>query len=65
MFMKNNTYSESSNFIETLQKRTGLMVSYSEETAYDRSFISKDQRAKLAEPLSKNAYGLYLMKLTK
>lgn len=56
---------EASNFIETLQKRTGLMVSCPEEIAYDRGFISKEQVKKLAEPLSKNAYGQYLQKLVK
>jgi glucose-1-phosphate thymidylyltransferase len=56
---------EASNFIETLQKRTGLMVSCPEEIAYKRGFISKEQVKKLAEPLSKNAYGQYLLKLSK
>lgn len=56
---------EASNFIETLQKRTGLMVSCPEEIAYKRGFISKDQVAKLAEPLAKNDYGKYLLKLSK
>lgn len=56
---------EASNFIETLQKRTGLMVSCPEEIAYKRGFISKEQVKKLAEPLSKNAYGQYLLKLAK
>lgn len=56
---------EASNFIETLQKRTGLMVSCPEEIAYKRGFISKEQVKKLAEPLNKNAYGQYLLKLAK
>jgi glucose-1-phosphate thymidylyltransferase len=56
---------EASNFIETLQKRTGLMVSCPEEIAYKRGFINKEQVKKLAEPLSKNAYGQYLLKLAK
>lgn len=54
---------EASNFIETLQKRTGLMVSCPEEIAYKRGFINREQVKKLAEPLSKNAYGQYLNKL--
>jgi glucose-1-phosphate thymidylyltransferase len=56
---------EASNFIETLQKRTGLMVSCPEEIAYKRGFITKEQVAELAKPLSKNDYGQYLMKLAK
>ena len=56
---------EASNFIETLQKRTGLMVSCPEEIAYKRGFINKEQVEKLADPLSKNAYGQYLQKMIK
>jgi len=56
---------EASNFIETLQKRTGLMVSCPEEIAYKRGFITKDQVKKLAEPLAKNGYGQYLIKMIK
>lgn len=56
---------EASNFIETLQKRTGLMVSCPEEIAFKRGFITKEQVAELAKPLSKNDYGQYLMKLVK
>jgi len=56
---------EASNFIETLQKRTGLMVSCPEEIAYKKGFISKEQVVKLAEPLKKNEYGQYLLKLAK
>lgn len=56
---------EASNFIETLQKRTGLMVSCPEEIAYKKGFISKGQVLRLAEPLKKNDYGQYLLKLVK
>jgi glucose-1-phosphate thymidylyltransferase len=56
---------EASNFIETLQKRTGLMVSCPEEIAYKKGFISKEQVMSLAEPLKKNEYGQYLFKLAK
>ncbi|MDA3890980.1 MAG: glucose-1-phosphate thymidylyltransferase RfbA [Salinivirgaceae bacterium] len=56
---------EASNFIETLQKRTGLMVSCPEEIAFKHGFITKEQVAELAKPLSKNAYGKYLLNLVK
>lgn len=55
---------EASNFIETLQKRTGLMVSCPEEIAYKKGFITKEQVAQLAKPLAKNDYGKYLLKLS-
>jgi glucose-1-phosphate thymidylyltransferase len=56
---------EASNFVETLQKRTGLMVSCPEEIAYHKQFISKEKVQELAEPLKKNGYGQYLLKLIK
>lgn len=56
---------EAGSFVETLQKRTGLMVSCPEEIAYKRGFISKEQVLKLADGLSKNAYGQYLLKMVK
>jgi len=65
-WLDTGTYSsliEASNFVETLQKRTGLMVSCPEEIAYKRGFISREQLAELAKPLIKNDYGQYLMKL--
>ena len=65
-WLDTGTYSsliEASNFVETLQKRTGLMVSCPEEIAYKRGFISREQLAELAKPLMKNDYGQYLIKL--
>ncbi len=65
-WLDTGTYSsliEASNFVETLQKRTGLMVSCPEEIAYKRGFINREQLACLAKPLMKNDYGQYLMKL--
>jgi len=56
---------EASNFVETLQKRTGLMVSCPEEIAYKSGLIGKDKLAELAAPMLKNDYGKYLMKLIK
>jgi glucose-1-phosphate thymidylyltransferase len=56
---------EASNFIETLQKRTGLMISCPEEIAYKHGLITKADILKLAQPLAKNAYGQYLLKLVK
>jgi glucose-1-phosphate thymidylyltransferase len=52
-----------SNFIESIQKRQGLMVSCPEEIAFFKGLISTDDLAKLAHPLKKNAYGKYLLQL--
>lgn len=54
---------QASNFIYTIEQRQGLKVSCIEEIAYKRGFINKDQLLKLAEPLKKNQYGEYLIKL--
>lgn len=54
---------EASNFIQTIEQRQGLKVSCPEEIAYRKGFISAEQIKKLAEPLQKNAYGQYLLKM--
>jgi glucose-1-phosphate thymidylyltransferase len=54
---------EAASFIATLQKRQGLMVSCPEEIAYFQKWIDADQVLRLAEPLAKNGYGVYLMSL--
>ena len=54
---------EASNFIETIENRQGLMVACLEEIAYEKSYISASQLKKLAQPLSKNDYGKYLLRL--
>ncbi len=54
---------EASNFISTIENRQGLKVACLEEIAYVNGFISKEQLLKLAEPLKKNFYGQYLIKV--
>ena len=49
-----------SNFVETVQTRQGLFIAALEEIAYKKDFIDKEQLLKLAEPLSKTDYGVYL-----
>ena len=56
---------EAGQFIETIEKRQGLKVACLEEIAYNMKYIDKAQLNKLAEPLQKNGYGQYLLKLTK
>ncbi|WP_342324565.1 glucose-1-phosphate thymidylyltransferase RfbA [Kosakonia sp. BYX6] len=56
---------EASNFIATIEQRQGLKVSCPEEIAYRKGFIDAKQIRRLAEPLSKNAYGQYLLKMIK
>lgn len=56
---------EAGQFIETIEKRQGLKVACLEEIAYNMKYINKVQLNKLAEPLKKNSYGQYLLKLAK
>jgi glucose-1-phosphate thymidylyltransferase len=56
---------EAGQFIETIEKRQGLKVACLEEIAYHMKYIDKAQLLKLAEPLKKNGYGQYLLKLAK
>jgi len=51
---------EAANFIAAFQKRQGLYISCIEEIAFKRGFITKEQLLKLAEPLLKTEYGIYL-----
>jgi glucose-1-phosphate thymidylyltransferase len=54
---------EAGQFIETIEKRQGLKVACLEEIAFNMKFIDADQVKKLAEPLKKNGYGQYLLKI--
>ena len=56
---------EAGQFIETIEKRQGLKVACLEEIAYRMNYISSNQLKILAEPLNKNGYGQYLLKLAK
>jgi len=56
---------EAGQFIETIEKRQGLKVACLEEIAFNMKYIDKAQLIKLAQPLKKNGYGQYLLKLTK
>ncbi len=56
---------EASNFIEVIEKRTGLKVACIEEIAFERGYISKERLLALAEPLKKNQYGQYLIRRAK
>lgn len=54
---------EAGMFIETIEKRQNLKVACIEEIAFRMGYIDRSQLLKLAEPLEKNEYGQYLIKL--
>lgn len=54
---------EASTFVEVVEKRQGLKISSLEEIAYKKGWISREHILKLAEPMMKNQYGQYLLKL--
>ena len=54
---------EACTFVETIEKRQGLKIACVEEIAYRMGYIDETLLRRLAEPLMKNAYGQYLLKL--
>jgi len=54
---------EASQFIQTIERRQGLKVACPEEVAYRMGFISAEELRALAEPLTQNGYGSYLLTL--
>lgn len=56
---------DASLFIQTLQKRQGLVIACPEEIAYRRGYISRADLEALAQPLIKNSYGQYLLSIFK
>ena len=56
---------EASQFIATLENRQGLKVACLEEIAYRQQWIDAVQLEKLAQPLTNNGYGQYLLRVLK
>lgn len=58
-----DSLSEASTYVEVLEKRTGLKIACLEEIAYNNGWITKEKLNQLAQPMIKNQYGQYLLKL--
>lgn len=54
---------DASIFISTVEKRQGLKIACIEEIAFRQGWIDRDQIKALAQPVLKNSYGRYLMRL--
>ena len=60
-----DSLSEASTFVEVIEKRQGLKIACLEEIAYRKGWINDDKLRELAQPMIKNQYGQYLLKLIK
>jgi len=58
-----DSLSEASTYIEVLEKRQGLKVGCLEGIAYRRGWISEERMRQIAQPMLKNQYGQYLLKV--
>jgi len=58
-----DSLSEASTFIEVIEKRQGLKIACLEEIAFKRGWIDKEQLRALAQPMAKNDYGRYLLRI--
>ncbi len=54
---------QASIYIQTIEERQGLKIACIEEIAYKQGYIDKNQLINLAQPLKKNQYGQYLLKI--
>ena len=58
-----DSLSEASTFIEVIEKRQGLKVACLEGIAYRKGWISEEKLRELAQPMIKNQYGQYLLRV--
>ena len=59
-----DSLSEASTFIEVIEKRQGQKIASLEEIAFRKGWIGKEQLLACAEPMKKNGYGKYLIRLS-
>ena len=58
-----DSLSEASTFIEVIEKRQGLKIACLEEIAFRQGWITADKVRQLAQPMLKNQYGQYLVRV--
>ena len=58
-----DSLAEASTFIEVIEKRQGLKVACLESIGYEMGWLSDDDIRRVAQPMAKNQYGQYLLKM--
>jgi len=58
-----DSLSEASTFVEVIEKRQGLKVACLEAIAYRNGWISEERMREISQPMLKNQYGQYLLKV--
>ena len=58
-----DSLSEASTFIEVIEKRQGLKIACLEGIAYRQGWITTEKMRNLAQPMIKNQYGQYLLRV--
>ena len=54
---------EASTFVEVIEKRQGLKIACLEAIAYRKGWITREQMRDVAQPMIKNQYGQYLLRV--
>ena len=58
-----DSLAEASTYVEVIEKRQGLKIACLEEIAYRKGWITAERLREVAMPMSKNQYGMYLLKI--
>ena len=58
-----DSLADASIFVEMIEKRQGLKIACLEEIAFENGWITEEMLRKAAEPMAKNQYGQYLLKI--
>jgi len=59
-----DSLSAASTFVEVIEKRQGLKIACLEEIAFKKGWINNEKLKEISEPMKKNQYGQYLLKLS-
>ena len=60
-----DSLAEASIFVEVIEKRQGLKIACLEGIAHEMGWVSSDRLVEIAQPMIKNQYGQYLLKIAK